>query len=190
MRLVESLTEVSFQGISVGQKDEKHSLPKWRAELRKSGNPYAAHYYGPEVPHSSPTQPARQQLRALENPYAHDYYLGVEKEVAITESSLPESIKPPTAPQKSLSKADFESGCRSIFRRYMPEMERTKLRSHHQDFIRRNVNCSSPRRFALLEELRRYDLSSEPGLRTYFNREEDTFTEAKLVKIEESVKEE
>jgi hypothetical protein len=173
----------------VGQRDEEDLLPKWRADLHKSGNPYAAHYYGPDAP-ASPIEGARKQLRAAENPYAQHYYLGAEQEDAVTRSSLPESVKPPVALRKSLSKADFESGCRSIFRRYMPEMERTRLRSHHQDFIRRNVNCSPERRYALHEELRRYDLSSEPGLLTYFNREEDTFTEAKLLKIEESVKEE
>lgn len=171
----------------MGQRDEEDSLPKWRADVRKSGNPYASHYYGPEAP-ASPTEVARQQLHAAENPYAQHYYFAAEQKDALTRSSLPESAKPPVAPRKTLSKADFESGCRSIFRRYMPEMERTKLRSHHQDFIRRNVNCSPERRYALHEELRRYDLSSEPGLRTYFNKEEDTFTEAKLLKIEESVK--
>lgn len=69
-------------------------------------------------------------------------------------------------------------------------MERTKLRPHHQDFIRRNVNRSPERRYALLEELRRYDLSTEGNLSTYFNLEESPFTEAKLLKIEEAVKEE
>ena len=39
-----------------------------------------------------------------------------------------------------------------------------------------------------MQELRRYDLSNEAGLRTYFNREEDAFTEAKLLQIEKSVK--
>jgi hypothetical protein len=56
--------------------------------------------------------------------------------------------------------------------------------------FKRRSRSSPERRYALHEELRRYDLSSEPGLRTYFNREEDTFTEAKLLKIEESVNEE
>jgi len=171
----------------VGQTDDEDSLPKWRSDLRKSGNPYASHYYGPDAP-ASPTDVAQKQFRASENPYAQDYYFGGEREDAPAVSSLPDSAITPVAPRKTLSKADFESGCRSIFRRYMPEMERTKLRSHHQDFIRRNVNCSPERRYALHEALRRYDLSSEPGLRTYFNKEEDAFTEAKLQNIEESVK--
>ncbi len=71
----------------------------------------------------------------------------------------------------------------------MPQMERAKLRPHHQDFIRRNSLCSPERRYALLQELRRYDLSDEPGLQTYFNYEEDVFTEAKLKAIEDAVKE-
>jgi hypothetical protein len=110
-----------------------------------------------------------------------------EDVVAVTRPAPAESANA-IARRKSLSKGDFESGCRTIFRRYMPEMERTKLRSHHQDFIRRHVNCSPERRYTLLEELRRYDLSTESGLRTYFNREEDAFTEAKLLQIEQSVK--
>lgn len=52
------------------------------------------------------------------------------------------------------------------------------------------MNRSPERRYALLEELRRYDLSTEGNLSTYFNLEESPFTEAKLLKIEEAVKEE
>jgi len=173
----------------MGQTDEDDRLPKWRADLRKSRNPYASHYYQPEA-EASPAQGARQQLRSAQNPYAHHYYIGDEVADGSTQSAVSVTTKAPTTARRKLSKTDFESGCRSIFRRYMPEPERAKLRSHHQDFIRRNVNCSPERRNALLEELRRYDLSSELGLQTYFNREEDTFTEAKLLKIEDSVTEE
>lgn len=152
------------------------------------GNPYATHYYQPDEP-ESPAGQARKQFRGGENPYAFHYYFETDAHETSTCPSPTESAGQLSI-RKSLSKADFESGCRSIFRRYMPEMERTKLRPHHQEFIRRNMNCSPGRRFGLLEALRRYDLSSERGLRTYFNREEDAFTEAKLLKIEESVKDE
>ncbi len=172
----------------MGQSDKQDSLPKWRAELRKSGNPYATHYYEPDTA-ALPAEEARRQLRASENPYARHYYVGADQDAAAATRSLPTQTSKPAAPaRKTLSKSDFDSGCRSIFRRYMPEMERTKLRPHHQDFIRRNVNCSPERRYALLEELRRYDLSTEGNLSTHFNREEDAFTEAKLLKIEEAVK--
>ncbi len=172
----------------MGQRDREHSLPQWRADLRMSGNPYASHYYQPDGPAEvSVEQAPKLLLRNGENPYAHHYYCGDTQEEGFSPPSSVDSSNPPPA-RKSLSKADFESGCRSIFRRYMPEMERTKLRSHHQEFIRRNLNCSPERRYALLQQLQRYDLTSETGLRTYFNFEEDAFTEAKLLKIEESVK--
>lgn len=174
----------------MGQSDKEDSLPKWRSELRKSGNPYAAHYYDPKA-QALPAEEARRQYRVSENPYARHYYLGTDQDAEAAIRSLPTEASKPAAPaRKTLSKADFDSGCRSIFRRYMPVMERTKLRPHHQDFIRRNVNCSPERRYALLEELRRYDLSTEGNLSTYFNLEESPFTEAKLLKIEEAVKEE
>jgi hypothetical protein len=145
--------------------DDDGSTPNWRVSLRKSNNPYATHFYEPEGP------------RDLTSTRAPD--------------ALPSQtpvVNPIPAAAKTISKADFESGCRSIFRRYMPEGERTKSRPHHQDFVRRNSLCSPERRYALLQELRRYDLSDEPGLQTYFNYEEDAFTEAKLKAIEESVK--
>jgi hypothetical protein len=146
--------------------DDGGSTPKWRVSLRKSNNPYATHYYGPEGPQD------------LTSAHAPD---------ALLSQSPP--VNPTAAAARTISKADFESGCRSVFRRYMPEGERTKLRPHHQDFIRRNSLCSPERRYALVQELRRYDLSDEPGLPTYFNYEEDAFTEAQLKAIEESVKE-
>ena len=171
----------------MGQSDTDDSLPTWRATLRKSGNPYSAHYYEPDTA-VLPAEEARRRFRASENPYALHYYLGADEDAeAATRSSAAIAANPAARGRKTLSKADFDSGCRSIFRRYMPEMERARLRPHHQDFIRRNVNCSPERRYALLEELRRYDLSAEGSLRTYFNREEDDFTEAKLLKIEGAV---
>jgi hypothetical protein len=172
--------------------EDESSLPEWRGALRKSENPYASHYYRNDehpVHATESTARARDQYRASQNPYAFHYYLETQQV-----ESLPQPQPQPAATsaltgRKALSKADFEAGCRSVFRRYMPEMERTKLRAHHQDFIRRNLTCSPERRHALLEALRRYDLSSEQGLRTYFNREEDAFTEDKLLKIERSVTE-
>jgi hypothetical protein len=121
------------KGISMGQRDDKTSLPAWRISLRESGNPYAAHYHEPPEPQPR-AEIDRQRLRAAQNPYALHYYLGTAQEDTSTQQSLSESVKP-IAARNILSKADFDSGCRSIFRRYMPDMERTKLRSHHQDFV-------------------------------------------------------
>lgn len=155
--------------------------------LRKSNNPYACHYYDPQETRDPGS--AREQYRASENPYALHYFHG-EKDDPPAQSLPNPSVDPIAAVAvKTISKANFEAGCRSVFRRYMPEMERAKLRPHHQDFIRRNSLCSPERRYALLQELRRYDLSDEPGLQTYFNYEEDVFTETKLKAIEDAVKE-
>ncbi len=166
--------------------DDDCALPEWRIALRKSQNPCASHYYRPDE--ADALASVRERFRASENPYAFHHYFEAESDVAPAAAPARRAATIPAAVRKRLSKVDFEAGCRSIFRRYMPDMERAKLRAHHQDFIRRNVTCSPERRYALLEELKRYDLGSEPGLRTYFNREEDAFTEAKLLKIEESVK--
>lgn len=166
-------------------KDHEKSLPKWRVDLRKSGNPYAAHYYDPSGQEQART--AKEFYHLSENPHAREYYLG-DVAVEAHAASLPDIDGEVAVDRKRLSKSDFEAGCRAVFRRYMPEMERSKLRPHHQDFIRRNSAASPERRYALLQELRRYDLTNETGLRTYFNREEDAFTEAKLRKIEESAK--
>ena len=167
----------------MSSKDDGHPDPKWRADLRLSENPYAAHYYEPSD--KGAVRTPRDLYQLSENPHARDYYLGSER--SETPSTAPTTSEVSPTDRRTTSKADFEAGCRATFRRYMPEMERSKLRSHHQDFIRRNAAASPERRYALLQELRRYDLSSETGLRTYFNLEEDAFTEAKLRKIEESV---
>lgn len=164
--------------------DDKGALPKWRMDLRESQNPYAAHYYDPDD--REPARTAKELYRLSENPHAHDYYLGKEPQEA--SSASPSRLDAVTPAAEGISKADFEARCRSIFRRYMPEAEKTKLRPHHQDFIRKNTAASPQRRHALLQALGRYDLSSESGLRTYFNREEDAFTEEKLRAIEESVR--
>ena len=165
--------------------DDESVLPEWRIALRKSQNPYASHYYRPGDADSLAS--VRERLRASENPYAFHHYFEAELDVATATAPALLAATVSAAVRKRLSKVDFEAGCRSIFRRYMPDMERAKLRPHHQNFIRRNVTCSPERRYALLEQLKRYDLGGELGLRTYFNREEEAFTEAKLRKIEESV---
>lgn len=163
--------------------DGENPIPKWRVDLRNSRNPYAALYYDPND--HEPLRTPRETYRLSENPHAQDYYLETEPNETHPESAL--ATPEPTAVRPTTSKSAFEAGCRTIFRRYMPQIERSKLRPHHQDFIRRNSAASPERRHALLQELLRYDLSSEAGLRTYFNREEDAFTEAKLRNIEEVV---
>jgi hypothetical protein len=166
----------------MGSQDNRKPPQAGRLELGETQNPYATHYYRPDP---DQIRSARELYRLSENPYAYEYYVGAEQEAQHEVSRTGEA-----APVRGgrIAKADFEARCRSIFRRYMPSGSRSALRPHHQDFIRRNSAAAPERRFALLEALSRYDLSSESGLTTYFNREEDAFTEEKLRKIEESVR--
>lgn len=83
-----------------------------------------------------------------------------------------------------LSKTEFRSACRAIFRYYIPAIENGRLRAHHREFITRNESCSGEKRFRLHAELKRYDLSSIPGIIPQFNRERDALTDAKLREIE------
>jgi hypothetical protein len=86
-----------------------------------------------------------------------------------------------------LSKTEFESACRAIFRYYIPAIENGRLRAHHREFITRNESSSAQRRFRLHSELKRYDLASIPGMTPRFNRERDALTDAKLREIERMV---
>ena len=86
-----------------------------------------------------------------------------------------------------LSKTEFQSACRAIFRYYIPAIENGRLRGHHREFITRNESRSGEKRFRLFSELRRYDLSSIPGINPQFNRERDALTGAKLWEIERIV---
>ena len=90
----------------------------------------------------------------------------------------------------TLSKRDFQAGCRRIFAHYIPLLEKGKLRAHHRDFITRNENRSPIARYGMLEELKKYDLSIIPGIRPHFNRERDLLTEGKLRTIEKLIDDE
>jgi hypothetical protein len=68
-----------------------------------------------------------------------------------------------------------------------PEVEKRRIRDHHRDFILRNELSSATKRYRVLQELRRYDLSAVHGIQAHFNRERDVFTEAKLRSIENDV---
>ena len=86
-----------------------------------------------------------------------------------------------------LSKTEFQSACRAIFRHYIPAIENGRLRGQHREFITRNESSSGEKRFRLYSELRRYDLSSIPGINPQFNRERDALTGAKLRELERIV---
>jgi hypothetical protein len=170
---------------SVGSDDQADAR---RTALRQSGNPYAAHYYSADGDgdDANAARTAREKYRRSELPYAWHHYIDSEGTESDSDSGCSVATQPsPVRP--GISKADFDAGCRTIFRAYIPALENGRLRAHHQEFIRRNRARSPEARFAILAKLRVYDLSSEPGLRTHFNREQDAFTEEKLLRIEKSV---
>ena len=86
-----------------------------------------------------------------------------------------------------VSKAEFRTKCRVLFRPYNPMLDRHRLRRHHRDFIVRNETRSPEERYKLYTHLQKYDLSQLAGLKTLFNREDDVLTEEKLRAVERLV---
>jgi hypothetical protein len=162
-----------------------------KAYLRLLGNPYAKLQIDDGRPDDG--EVALREPTAEERAYAvkqgNQYTL---LSVAIAERHVP-SAPPAVAPQRSsaskdeLSKADFVTEARRVFRPYIPAAEKGRLRRHHQDFITRNQNRSPAIRHALIKELGKYDLTIQPGISAQFNRERDLLTEHKLRQIERSV---
>jgi hypothetical protein len=89
--------------------------------------------------------------------------------------------------EEGISKVDFEAGCRSIFRKYIPDVERGILRQEHRDFISRNRARAAGMRLKIFEALRRYDLTDLGTIQPQFNREHSRLTAKKLLEIERSV---
>jgi hypothetical protein len=155
--------------------------PAIRARLRALGNPYAALQMFDE---EEVVESQRERYRQSENPHAFDYYMDAAKPAVTADAS---TSAPPASHRGKLSKEAFREGCRAIFRPYIPALEKGKLRAHHRVFILRNEQRSAEMRFALVAELKKYDLSDIPGLSSQFNRERDTLTEEKLAAIERAV---
>ena len=135
--------------------------PAVQAMLRALGNPYAAEQmFEPRDDRGIRPESvsARELLRRSENPHAYDYYLGTESPAAAATAAPPQPL--PGRATAKLPKDGFRSECRSIFRRYIPALERGKLRPHHLAFVARNENWSGEIRHALVAELRRYDLTA------------------------------
>jgi hypothetical protein len=87
-----------------------------------------------------------------------------------------------------LSKADFRSECIRIFLPYVPPHLPRRIPQHQRDFIARNERRSGKARYHLVEALRRYDLSTTPGIAPQFNREHSQeLSEQKLRQIEAKV---
>jgi hypothetical protein len=158
-----------------------------RARLRKLGNPYASLQLSDEdegaVVHPA-NSPKELTLELTQNPWATLYY-GADDPVDVPATASPTHAK--ASVSVKLSKAEFRQACRAIFRCYIPEIEKGRIRDHHRNFIVRNESRSATKRFQVLEALRRYDLSSVPGFQAHFNRERDAFTDAKLREIEKQI---
>jgi hypothetical protein len=158
-----------------------------RARLRNLGNPYASLQLSDEdegaVIH--PIKSAKElTLQLTQNPWATLYY-GADDPVNVPEAASPTQVK--ASVSLKLSKSEFRQACRAIFRCYIPEIEKGRIRDHHRDFIVRNESRSATRRCQVVDALRRYDLSSVPGFQAHFNRERDVFTDAKLREIEKLI---
>src|ERR1700683_3205153 len=167
---------------------------KWRFPVKKQKppsledlqNPYATLDLFPEKVAEAAAEANRAAYRAPENPHARHYYypepeLLLDKPADATERNAPESTP------RSLPKKEFRETCRGIFRPYIPALERGTLRPHHRNFIARNESRPGSIRYALVAQLRRYDLSAIPGLTSQFNRESEDITAAKLAEIERTV---
>jgi hypothetical protein len=115
-----------------------------------------------------PAEITQQQVHASGNPYAR---IPNEEDVGDIETGV--------------SIANFELGCRGIFRSYMPAwMREGPLHAHYREFIARNRAKSPAYRKRLLDLVRRYDLSEIPGLAPQFNRENHQITTEKLAELE------
>lgn len=158
-----------------------------RARLRKLGNPYASLQLSDEDEGAVnyPIKSAKElALQLTPNPWATLYY-GAEDPVNVPATGSPTQIK--ASASLKISKSEFRQACRAIFRCYIPEIEKGRIRDHHRDFIIRNESRSATRRSQVVDALRRYDLSSVPGFQAHFNRERDVFTDAKLREIEKLI---
>src|SRR5437879_5123891 len=124
-----------------------------REFLRNLRNPYASLQVDEEVAEASAehfsVEQQRAQRRLLENPY-------VPVPIAVTARAA--SSRLAGAARKhanTCTKSQFQSGCRSIFRRYIPPLEKGQLRAHHRAFILRNESRPPAIRHALLSKLQK-----------------------------------
>jgi len=160
-----------------------------KAYLERLGNPYASlQLFGApeEEEENSLANNASRPYQLLQNPYAK---LSIEGEVEGTREASSASTTSLSVEKgkESLSIAEFRARTRRIFKQYIPVLENGRLRAHHRDFISRNESCSPTKRYRLVRQLEKYDLSNVEGLKARFNREREPLTEEKLKQIERLV---
>lgn len=166
---------------------EKRPIDSIRAIRKRLEDPYA---YAEDLEEHS-----RSALYRSGNPYATlAGWDGVEDGVP-SEPVVAPRAKAPSALRQStkveLSKADFRAECQRIFLPYVPPHLPRRIPQHQRDFIARNERRSPGVRFRLAQSLKRYDLSSTPGISPQFNRELPIeISELKLRRLEAEVPDE
>lgn len=168
-------------------KPPRHSAAV-KAYLKRLGNPYASLQIGDDIEQEENEVSANEprSYRLLQNPYAK---LSSVEELEQAKEASPEStpVSLVESTRGFLSKAEFQARSRRIFKQYVPALEKGRLRAHHRDFITRNESCSPTRRYRLVKQLEKYDLSEVQGLKAQFNREREALTDEKLKQIERLV---
>lgn len=160
-------------------KSDKAAIRK--AYIRRLGNPYASLEIPEEnfeIVQTSTISDEERLYRLRGNPYAK-----LQMDEAEDAPPAP-TVTPTSDTPRRLSKAEFVARCRRIFGLYIPPFENGRLRTHHRRFIERNGSRSPMVRARLVQELEKYDLSTLRGVKAYFNREREVFTEEKLQQIE------
>jgi hypothetical protein len=154
-----------------------------RAKTKKGQRrPVDAHVNQPDLFSSVPAN-ENSVAQPSGNPYAS--LASIYEEQAATIVSEADGGAQSTL--KSTSKAEFRRRCSLIFRQYVPELERSRLRTYMNEFIVRNESKSSRIRYLLLRALEKFNLSDLSGVTAYFNREDQSLSDQKLKDIERSV---
>lgn len=167
--------------------DEKRSMDVIRAARKLLQDPYAF-IEDLEEEAEARAAPVRSALHRSENPYASlaawDGDDGNDQQQAPAQSL---TARPATT-REYLSKEDFLAEANRIFMPYVPPHLPRRLPQHQRDFIARNKTRSGKARHRIAQALRRYDLSTTPGIAQQFNREyKDHWDERKLRAIEAQV---
>jgi hypothetical protein len=171
--------------------EQKPPSSRVSAYARLLGNPYAKdQLFDPSALNPAPydtdlrplTNEERAYVRELQNQYA-PLSIAIADDDGRGRNAL--SAKAQTR-RHGVSKQDFEQECRRIFRKYIPALERGRLRPHHAEFISRNRSRNALQREALVAHLRKFDLSEGLRCEGHFNRGE-SLTERKLKQIETKV---
>jgi hypothetical protein len=177
-------------GYIVAPMANKTAIPsEIQASLKRLEDPYAKLSLFDEEDAVTAPAPTMQQRRAyfrnLENPHAYSDIFGEgnHRQLELDMRSDRPTVRRPSS--TGLSKGGFRTGCRRIFRQYVPPEEGALLRPQYREFISRNENRTAEQRSRILVELAKYDLSTTGNFQPHFNREQELLTIGKLREIEQ-----